>query len=63
MTQQCHGGKRFDLLIIQSRIAVMLAVELVNCPQRIKLMTKQFVPISGTVIHNAMNSTMSVFRL
>ena len=31
--------------------------------EAIKLMTKQFVPISGTVIYNAMNSTMSVFRL
>ena len=30
--------------------------------EAIKLITKQFVPVSGTVIYNAMNSTMSVFR-
>ncbi len=30
--------------------------------EAIKLITKQFVPTSGTVIYNAMNSTMSVFR-
>ncbi|KAA6425651.1 MAG: NEDD8-activating enzyme E1 regulatory subunit-like [Trebouxia sp. A1-2] len=29
--------------------------------EAIKLITKQFVPTSGTVIYNAMNSTMSVF--
>lgn len=30
--------------------------------EAIKLITKQFVPTNGTVIYNAMNSTMSVFR-
>lgn len=29
--------------------------------EAIKLITRQFVPISGTVIYNAMNSTTSVF--
>lgn len=30
--------------------------------EAIKLITNQFVPINGTIIYNAMNSTMSVFR-
>ena len=30
--------------------------------EAIKLITQQFVPVSGTVIYNTMNSTMSVFR-
>ena len=34
MPQQGHSSNRCDLLIIHSRIAVMLAVELVDCPQQ-----------------------------
>ncbi len=30
--------------------------------EAIKLITNQFVPTSGTIIYNAMNSTLSVFR-
>ncbi|KAL3148869.1 hypothetical protein ABBQ32_001742 [Trebouxia sp. C0010 RCD-2024] len=30
--------------------------------EAIKLITNQFVPINGTIIYNAMNSTMTVFR-
>lgn len=29
--------------------------------EAIKLLTRQFVPVSGTVIYNAMNSTTSLF--